>query len=71
VRESGGASHRRFFALKNGRRRTVNDMNTTRKEMRIGGTTYIVNTSYNGDKRFDPVKSIIRLIKSGAFAPPG
>ena len=42
---------------------------STHTEKKIGGATYIVTTSYNGDKNYDIVKSVVRLIERGAFSP--
>ena len=33
------------------------------EEKRIGNTTFIVNVSFNGDKRHDLFSSIVRLIE--------
>jgi len=39
--------------------------NTKRKEKKIGGTTYIINTSFNGDKRHNIADSVAWLIEHG------
>jgi len=41
-----------------------------RTEKKIGDTTYIVYTSFNGDKKHNIFKSVARLIERGVFAPP-
>ena len=39
--------------------------NTTRKEKRIGSTTYTINISFNGDKRHNIADSVAWLIEHG------
>ena len=41
-----------------------------RLEKRIGGTTYIVTTGFNGDKNHDVVKSFLRLIAQDSLSRP-
>ena len=41
-----------------------------RLEKRIGGTTYIVTTGFNGDKNHDVVKSIVRMIERDILSQP-
>ena len=46
------------------------DLPRVRMEKRVGGTTYIVTTGFNGDKNHDVVKSFLRLIERDSLSRP-
>ena len=48
----------------------MSENNTTRTEKKIGDTTYFVHTSFNGDKKHDIFKSVVRLVERGILTPP-
>jgi hypothetical protein len=65
--------HRRFFVPKHERRRTmsenINNRPCARTEKKIGNTTYIVNTSFNGNENFDLAEAVYRLIIKDRLSP--
>ena len=47
----------------------TNSLSPRRTERKIGGTVYIINTSYNGSKKRNLFESLARLIERDLLSP--